>query len=194
MSDKDTIIKIRNTTGAGIMDIKEALEESGGDEEKALELLRKKGQKIAAKRAQRETSEGWIGSYLHSTGKVASLVRLQCETDFVARNEQFRQLAHDIAMHIAAANPIYLKQEDVPADVIEKEREIYREEAGSGNKPAEIIEKIVAGKLEKFYEETCLLSQPYIKDDSRTILQLIEEATAAIGEKIEIGGFSREQI
>jgi len=193
MSDKATIIQIRNKTGAGIMDIKEALEAAGGDEDKALELLRKKGQKIAAKRAERDAGEGWVGSYVHATGKVAALVRLQCETDFVARNPQFQELAHDIAMHVVAANPVYLNPSDVPAEIIEKEREIYREEAGT-DKPAEILEKIVEGKVAKYFAETCLIEQPFIKDDSRTIRQLIEEATAAIGEKIEIGGFSREQI
>jgi len=193
MSDKATIIQIRNKTGAGIMDIKEALEAAGGDEDKALELLRKKGQKIAAKRAERDAGEGWVGSYVHATGKVAALVRLQCETDFVARNPQFQELAHDIAMHVVATNPVYLNPSDVPAEIIEKEREIYREEAGT-DKPAEILEKIVEGKVAKYFAETCLIEQPFIKDDSRTIRQLIEEATAAIGEKIEIGGFSREQI
>jgi elongation factor Ts len=194
MSDKQTIMDLRNKTGAGIMDIKEALEESKGDEEKALEHLRKKGQKIAAKRAHRETGEGWVGSYVHANGKVAAQVKLMCETDFVARNKDFQQLAYAIAMHITAADPSYAKPEDVPEDIIAKEKEIYQAEVGKQGKSGDIAEKIIQGKLDKFYDEVCLVNQKYIKDDSKTIQQLLDEATAKIGEKIEVGGFSRLQI
>jgi elongation factor Ts len=163
MSNKDTIQKIRTQTGAGIIDIKEALEESGGDEEKALEFLRKKGQKIAAKRADRETGEGWVGSYVHANGKVAAQVKLMCETDFVARNEGFQELAKDIAMQVVATDPVYTNREEVPE-----------------------------GK--SIDDEELLVNQKFIKDDSKTIQVLLDEATAKIGEKIEVGGFSRLQI
>ncbi|MBI4122412.1 MAG: elongation factor Ts [Parcubacteria group bacterium] len=194
MSEKELIIKLRNQTGAGIMDIKEALAESGGDEEQAIVLLRKKGQKIAAKRAERQAGEGWIGSYVHSNGKVASLVKLVCETDFVARNADFQTLAKDLAMHLAASNPLYLAPADIPADALEKEKAILREEAASSGKGADMVEKIVQGKLAKYYGEVCFLNQPFVKDDSKTIANLLEEATAKIGEKIEIAGFIRMQI
>jgi elongation factor Ts len=191
---KDIIIKLRKQTGAGIIDIKEALEESGGDEEKALDVLRKKGKKIASKRAGREAGEGWIGSYVHANGKAAAMVKLQCETDFVARNVEFQELAHDIAMQVVAANPEYLKPEDVPTEVIEKEKEIYTEEVKKQGKPDDMIEKITQGKLEKYYQEVCLLKQAYIKDDLKNIEQLLEEATAKIGEKIEVTEFERLEI
>jgi len=194
MATKETIMKIRSSTGAGIMDIKEALEASGDDEVKALEFLRKKGQKIANKRADREAGEGYIGSYVHSNGKVSAQVKLQCETDFVARNQDFRTLACDLAMHITASNPEYLRPEDVPSEVLEKEKEIYAEEASKQGKTGEIAERIIQGKLEKFYQENCLLNQVFIKDDSKKIIDLINEATVKIGEKIEIAGFSRLEI
>lgn len=194
MPSKETIIKIRNLTGAGIMDIKEALEAAGDDETKAIEFLRKKGQKIASKRADREAGEGYIGTYLHSNGKISAQVKLQCETDFVGRNEEFRSLAKDLAMHIAASNPQYLKLEDIPSEIIEKEKEIYSAEIEGQGKSEDITEKIVQGKLNKFYEETCLIDQIFIKDDSKKIKDLIDEATAKIGEKIEITEFSRLEI
>ena len=194
MSTKDAIIKIRKQTGAGVMDIKEALEEADGDEAKVMDILRKKGQKIAAKRSEREAGEGWIGSYVHANGKIASLVKLQCETDFVARNPEFQELAKDIAMHITASDPSYLSAQDVPAEVIAKEKDIYAEEVKREGKPAEIVEKIVQGKIGKFYSEACLLNQAYIKDDSKTIKDLLDEATAKIGEKIEVTEFNRMQI
>lgn len=194
MSDKETIIKLREQTGAGILDIKEALEEASGDESKALELLRKKGQKVAAKRAERVAGEGFIGSYIHSNGKVGAMVKLQCETDFVGRNEDFRELAKDLAMHITAANPIYVKSDEIPEQVIAKEKEIYAEEVKKQGKPDNMIEKIVSGKLEKYYEDACLLNQKFIKDDSKKIQDLLNEATGKIGEKIEITEFVRFQI
>ncbi len=194
MSDKELLIKLRRQTGAGIVDIKEALEEAGNDEEKAIEILRKKGQKIAAKRADRQTGEGVIGSYVHANGKLGAMVQLQCETDFVARNEEFTQLAYDIAMHVVGANPLYLSPETVPADVLEKERSIYKEEVEKEGKPAEMADKIIEGKVGKWYEDVCLLNQKFIKDDSKTIGQLVEEATAKTGEKIEVANFARLHI
>ncbi|MBU2575924.1 elongation factor Ts [Patescibacteria group bacterium] len=161
MSDKEILIKLRRQTGAGIMDIKEALEESGNDQEKALKILRKKGQKIAAKRADREAGEGFIGSYVHSNGKIATIVKLQCETDFVARNEDFRALAKDLAMHITATDPVCVSKEDAPEDA---------------------------------QEEDILLNQKFVKDESKKIQDLLDEAAAKIGEKIEVSGFSRLQI
>ena len=176
------------------MDIKEALQESGVDEAKAIEFLRKKGQKIAAKRAERQAGEGWIGSYVHSNGKVAGFVSLKCETDFVARNAEFQALAHDLAMHAVASNPIYLKPEDVPAEIIEKEKEIYKAEAAQAGKTGDMVDKIIEGKLSKFYSDVCFLKQPYFKDDAKTVQTLLDEATGKIGEKIEIGEFKRVQI
>ena len=191
---KETIIKLRKQTGAGMNDIKEALEESKGDEEKALEILRKKGQKIVSKRATREAGEGWIGSYIHANGKAGALVKLACETDFVARNEDFQELAHDIAMQVVASSPEYLKPEDVPQEILEKEKEIYAEEVKKEGKPENIVDKIIQGKIEKFYTESCLLRQAFIKDDSKTIEQLVDEATAKIGEKVEIKEFAKLDI
>ena len=194
MSNKEILIKLRQQTGAGIMDIKEALEQAGNDQAKAVEFLRKKGQKMSAKRAERVAGEGFIGSYVHSNGKVASMVSLRCETDFVARNSEFQSLAKDLAMHITAANPLYIKPEDIPLPVIEKEKEIYIEDIKREQKPESMAEKIIQGKLEKFFEDACLLNQKFIKDDSKKIKDLIDEATAKIGEKIEISGFSRLEI
>jgi len=194
MSDKDILMKLRRQTGAGILDIKEALGESGNDEEKAIELLRKKGQKIAAKRADREAGEGWIGSYVHANGKVAAVVKLQCETDFVARNEEFQKLAYEIAMHIVGMSPMYVAPADIPAEAAERERALHAETVEKEGKPAEIAQKIITGKLEKWYEEICLLNQKYIKDDSKTVGELVQEASAKTGEKIEVTEFSRLQI
>lgn len=183
--------RLRELTGAGMMDAKQALSEAAGDFDRALENLRKQGKKIAAKKAEREASEGLIGVYLHSNGKVAAMVELKCETDFVARTDKFKQLANDIAMQIAAMSPAYLSPEDVPEEVKEKEREIYRAEVEQQGKPAEIVEKIVEGKLNKFYSQVCLLKQQFIKDDSLTIEQLLEQSIAALGENIKIGKFVR---
>jgi elongation factor Ts len=187
MIDSQTIQKLRANTGAGIMDVKKALEEANGNEEQALEILRKMGQKIAAKKqAEREANEGIIGSYIHANGKVAAMVLLTCETDFVAKTEDFKNLAHDIAMQIAAMNPLYINTSEVPAELIEKEKTFYKEELEKEGKPAEIQEKIIEGKLNKYYEDICLLNQKFIKDDTKTIVDLITDATAKLGEKIEI--------
>ena len=177
-----------------MMDIKEALVEARGDEQAAIDILRKTGQKIAAKRAERTTGEGFIGSYVHSNGKVAGLVKLQCETDFVARNSDFKALAHDLAMQVVASSPLYLKSSEISSAVIDREKSVYRVEVEKTGKTGEMADKIIEGKLSKFYSDVCLLNQAFFKDDKKTIQTLLDEATAKIGEKIEIGGFSRVQI
>jgi len=187
----DQIRELRQKTGAGVMDAKEVLEKTNGDIEKAIELLRKRGQKIAAEKQSREAKEGWIGHYIHTNGKVAALVELYCETDFVARNAEFKELAHNIAMQIAAMNPSYLSPHDVPEEEKEKEREIYREQMINDKKPKNIIDKIIEGKLSKFYSEICLLKQPYFQDEKKTIEDLVTEKISKLGEKIEIGKFVR---
>ncbi|HOY56120.1 MAG TPA: translation elongation factor Ts [bacterium] len=190
--DSKIIQKLRATTGAGIMDVKKALEEAGGDEQKALEILRIRGQKIATKKQEeRVAKEGAIAAYVHANGKVAALVMLACETDFVARNEEFKSLAHDIAMQVAAMNPQFLTADKVPQDVVEKEKEIMRASLQDEKKPAAVLEKIMAGKLQKFFEEVCLLEQKFIKDDTKTIADLINEQTAKLGEKIEVKKIAR---
>lgn len=191
MSNAEIIKQLRAQTGAGIMDVKEALDESGDNAEKALELLRKKGLKVAAKKQDRVAKEGLVESYLHGTGKVGSLVALACETDFVARNEEFKQLAKDIALHVTAMDPLYVSSEDVPEDVLAKEREIYAEQMKGDSKPPEVMEKILDGKVKKYFEQVCLLNQPFVKDDSKTIGDLVTEATAKLGEKIEVKNFVR---
>jgi len=193
--DTSLITKLRDMTGAGVADCKEALQEADNDLDKAVELLRKKGATKAAKKmAERTAGEGLIGSYIHANGKIGVLVELRCETDFVARNEAFQQLAKDISMQVAGANPLYLSPEDVTADVIEREKGIYREQLAAEGKPAEMIEKIIEGKLQKFYQEVCLLKQAFIKDDSITIEQLVQDNVAKLGEKIEVAKFVRYQI
>ena len=182
---------LRDKTGAGMMDCKNALKTCNGDEEKAIAWLREKGLAKAQKKAGRATSEGWIGSYIHSNGKIGVLVELKCETDFVARNEKFLALAKDLAMQIAATNPVCVRPEDLPEDLIAKEKEIYLKQAKEEGKPEHIAEKIVEGRLKKYYKEVCLLEQPFIKDDSKTIKDLINEAIAVLGENIQIGRFSR---
>ncbi len=187
----ETIKQLRELTGAGIVDVKQALDATDGDLTKATEYLRKQGKKVAMKKAERTTREGVIGSYVHANGKVAALVALACETDFVARNKDFQDLAHDIALHIAAASPEYRSREDVPEDVLAKEREIIGEQLAQEKKPAAVVEKIVEGKLAKYFEEHCLLQQPFVKDDSVTVGELVEAAIAKIGENIEIRDFVR---
>ncbi len=182
---------LRDKTGAGMMDCKKALTESGGDEEKAIAWLRQKGLSKAAKRAGRATSEGLIGSYIHTNGKIGVMVELKCETDFVARNERFQQLAKDLAMQIAASSPICVSPEDLPADVLEKEKAIYRQKALDEGKPEKIVDKIVEGSLKKYYQETCLLEQPYIRDDKRAVKELVNDTVAVLGENIQVGRFVR---
>lgn len=186
--------ELRDQTGAGMMAAKQALTEADGDLDRAVELLRKKGQKIADKKSSREMNEGTIGVYLHSNGKIAALVAITCETDFVARNQSFIDLANELAMQVVAMSPQYVKPEEVPAAVVAKEQEIYQAELKESGKPAAVIEKIVAGKLEKFYSEVCLLKQAYIKDDKLTIEQWLTEKIAKIGENINVKAFVRYQL
>lgn len=192
--DAKLVKTLREMTGAGMLECKSALEEANGDLEAAVEILRKKGVAKAAKKAGRETKEGLIHSYIHAGGRIGVLLELNCETDFVARNELFKELANEIALQIAAMKPQYVKREDVPREVVEKEGEIAREAAMAEGKPAHIAEKIAEGKLEKFYKEVCLYEQPYIKDDKKTIEELIKEYIAKIGENIQVRRFSRFEL
>ena len=186
--------ELRAATGAGILDCKKALEEHGGDFDAAVESLRKKGLAKAAKKADRDANEGTIGYYVHTNSKVASMVKLNCETDFVARTEQFLQLARDIAMHITASLPLYVERAQVASDAVDKEKEIYREQMANSGKPAHVVEKIIEGKLDKWYSEVCLLEQPFIKNPDVTIQAMLTDAIASLGENIKIGGFSRLEI
>lgn len=183
--------QLRDMTGAGMMDCRKALTETGGDLTKAVEELRKASAKVALKKQDRATSEGLVEAYIHPGAKLGVLLKLVCETDFVARNPEFQQLAKDIALQIAAMNPQYLKPEDVPAEIVEKEKEIYREQLKVEGKPAEIVEKILTGKVQKYYEENCLLEQSFIKDEDKKIKDLIKENISKIGENIVIKRFSR---
>jgi len=183
--------ELRDKTGAGMMDCKAALEESGGDLEKAIEVLRKKGLAQAAKRAGRIAKDGVIGHYIHLGGKVGVLVEVNCETDFVARTPEFQTLAKEIAMHIAAMSPLVVKREDLSAELVEKEREIYRAQFAGQNKPANVIEKIVDGKLESYYSQVCLLDQPFARDPNVSIKQMVTAATAKTGENVTITRFVR---
>ncbi|HHW92520.1 MAG TPA: translation elongation factor Ts [Firmicutes bacterium] len=183
--------ELREKTGAGMMDCKKALLESNGDLEKAMEILREKGLAAAAKRAGRVTGEGIIDSYIHAGGKIGVLVEVNCETDFVARNQQFKEFAHNIAMQIAATNPSYVSIEEVPEEVVAREREILRQQALNEGKPEKIVDKIVDGRLAKFYQEVCLLEQAYIRDQDRTVKDLLAEQIATIGENISIRRFVR---
>ena len=186
--------ELRQATSAGILDCKKALADTAGNFDEAVEFLRKKGLSTAAKKADRETSEGVIGNYVHAGAKVASLVKLACETDFVARTDQFQEMARDIAMHIVAARPLYVNREEVPADLVASEMAIYREQAANTGKPEAVVEKIVAGKLDKWYSEVCLLEQSFVKDPDQTIQDLLTSSIAALGENIQLEGFSRLQI
>jgi elongation factor Ts len=189
----DMVRELREKTGAGMMDCKRALTESGGDAEKAIKVLREKGLATAAKKSGRVASEGLIGSYIHMD-KIGVLVEINCETDFVARTDDFRELAKDVAMHIAASNPSYLSREDVPQEVVEREKEIYR--AQISNKPPQVVDKIVEGKLDKFYGESCLLDQIFIKDpdQKQKVKDLITDKIAKLGENILVRRFVRFQL
>src|SRR3954462_3812020 len=183
--------ELREKTGAGMMDCKKALAETSGDFEKAVEYLRKKGIASAAKKAGRATKEGSVTSYIHGEGKVGVLLEVNCETDFVARTEQFRQFVKDVAMHVAAASPQWVRPEEVPADVIAKEKEIAVAQMQASGKPAAVLEKIAEGKIKKFYEDNCLMQQVFVKDPNKTIEQLLKEAIATLGENIAIRRFTR---
>ena len=188
------IIQLRAQTGAGMKDCREALEEAKGDLAKAVEILRKKGAKIANKRAEKEASEGIVYAYIHANNKIGALVELNCETDFVAKNEEFRKLAHDLAMQIAAQSPLYIAPEDVPEEVLNKEKELYKDQLLAEGKPEKMLAKIIEGKIAKWQEEVCLLKQTFIKNEDITIEDLINEKIASLGEKIQVGGFCRKQI
>jgi elongation factor Ts len=185
---------LRDRTGAGFTACREALLESNGEVEQAINILRKKGQAAAQKKAQRATSEGLVGSYIHAGGKIGVLVEINCESDFVARTEDFQKLCHGVAMHIAALDPRFLKREEVTQDTLDREREIYREQAKATGKPEPVIEKIVTGKMEKFYEENCLYEQHFIKDEGTTVKELVDQAIAKLGENITIRRFSRFKV
>jgi len=183
--------KLRELTGAGMMECKAALTEAKGDIEEATTILRKRGLAQATKKAGRTTNEGVIGHYIHMGGKIGVLVEVNCESDFVARTEDFQSVVKEIAMHIAAASPVYVRREDVPAEVLDRERDIYRSQMEGQNKPPQVIEKIIEGKLNSFYEQVCLLDQPSIRDPKVTIGQLVQQAIAKLGENIAVPRFVR---
>jgi len=192
--DAKLVKSLRDKTGAGMMNCRKALQESEGDLEKAVDWLRKQGIAKAAKRSSRSASEGIVSSYVHLGGKIGVIVEVNCETDFVARTDEFQLLAKDIAMHIAATNPDVVSREEVPAETVNKEKEIYREQAAQSGKPEKVLDKIVEGRLDKYYQEICLLEQAFVKNPDVSVKQLIEEATAKIGEKIQVRRFARYQL
>jgi len=189
--DAKTVMELRRATGAGVMDAKKALVDAGGDIEKATELLKKSGAAKAAKREGRETAEGVVASYIHHTKKLGSLVELQCETDFVARNDEFQALADDIAMQVAAIDPLYLSPETVPANELEKQREIFTEEVEKEGKPDNMKDTIVSGKMEKWFKDVCLLKQPFFKDEEMSVEERIQGVIAKTGENITVARFVR---
>lgn len=189
---KQNLVKLRQLTGAGMMDCKKALDETGGDFQKAQEIIRKRGLDIAKKKSSREAKEGQIISYIHAGGKLGVLLEINCETDFVAKNETFQAFARDVAMQIAAAQPLYVASENIPADVLEREKAIFADQVAG--KPADVQEKILEGKLTKRYEDLCLLNQKFVKDDSKTIQDLLTELIAKIGENIIIRRFTRFEV
>ena len=191
MITADMVKQLRERTGAGMMDCKEALTETNGDLDKAIEYLREKGLAAAAKKAGRIAAEGIVEAYIHGNGRIGVLVEVNIETDFAAKNEDFRGFVKDVAMQIAASKPEYVRKEEVPADVIEKEKEILKAQALNEGKPEKIVEKMVEGRIEKYYKEVCLLEQPFIKDPDRTVQQLMNEKIATIGENISIRRFAR---
>ena len=186
--------ELRVKTGTGMMDCKKALTECNGDFEKAIEYLRKKGMSAAAKRSSKTTKDGTIAFYIHMGGKIGVMVEINCETDFVARTDDFRALGKDIAMHITAANPLYLKPEDVPEDVLEKEKDIYKSQALAEGKPEKIIDRIILGKLKKYYEDACLLEQKFVKDPDISVGTLVNNMIAKSGENIVVKRFARFQL
>jgi elongation factor Ts len=190
-----TMVKeLRAATNAGVLDCQKALKEVDGDFEQAVDLLRKKGLATAAKKAARDTNEGIIGNYVHAGSKVASLVEVNCETDFVARTDQFQQLAKDIAMHVVAARPLYVSREEVPETIIESEKIVFREQMADSGKPEQVLEKIIEGKRDKWLSEICLLEQAFVKNPDQTINDLLVENVAALGENIRVNKFARLEI
>jgi elongation factor Ts len=186
--------ELRSKTGAGMMDCKRALTDTGGDMEKALRLLREKGLASAKKRLQKTAEQGVIESYIHLGRQIGAIVELNCETDFVARNDEFLELAHFIALQIAACNPRYLDRESVPQELVDSETEIYRAKCEADGKPEKVWDRIVSGMLEKFYQDICLLEQPFVKDPSLTVSELVTQAAAKMGEKVEVSRFTRFQV
>ncbi len=186
--------ELREKTGAPMMDCKQALSEAAGDMEKAFLILRKKGQASMEKRAARVTSEGSVASYIHAGGKIGVLVEVNCESDFVARTDDFKELVHDIAMHIAASDPKFVRKEDVTPEAYEREKDIYRAQAAATGKPANVVEKIVEGKMAKFYEEVCLYDQPFIKDQTISVAQLIASKIGKLGENIAVRRYARFKV
>lgn len=195
MSISATEVKeLREKTNAGILDCKKALNETDGDMEEAVKYLREKGIAEAEKKAGRTASEGLVESYIHMGGKIGVLVEINCETDFVAKNDAFKELVNNIAMHIAASNPKYLSREDIPEDVIEQEKEVLRTQALNNDKPEHVVDQIVEGRLEKFFTQNCLLEQPYVRDEDKTVEELITEKIAELGENINIRRFTRYEL
>ncbi|MBI2485323.1 elongation factor Ts [Candidatus Uhrbacteria bacterium] len=192
--DAKAVAMLREQTGAGMMDAKRALEEAAGDTQKAAEILRVKGITKAASKTERETKEGRVHAYVHATGKLGVLVEVQCETDFVARTEGFQALCNDLALHVAASAPLYVSRTEVPAEVVEKECALMTAEVEAQGKPAEIVQKIVEGKMEKYFSEICLLEQAFVKDEEKNINDVVAEAVAKLGENIQIRRFARLQI
>jgi elongation factor Ts len=190
----ELVKELREKTGAGMLDCKNALEKANGDINKAIEILREKGLAVAQKRSGRAASQGMVGAYIHMNGKIGVLVEVNCETDFVANTKEFQDFVHELAMQIAATDPRYVKREDVPEEVIAKEKEIYAKQLEEQKKPPQVIEKIVAGKLEKFYEEVCLLDQPYVRDDKKKISDLLKDLIGKLGENIVVRRFVRFQV
>ena len=195
-SDAKTVMELRDRTGAGVMDCKAALQASDGNLDAAVEFLRKKGLADAKKREHREAKDGLVHAYIHAGGKLGTLIEVNCETDFVAKTDAFVTLVRDLAMQVAATNPAYVAREDVPATVLEKEREIYREQMADQKKPPQVLDKIVEGKLEKFYSEQCLLEQPFIKDATgkTRVKELVDQVNAATKEKVVVKRFARFQV
>lgn len=194
MISANLVKELRERTGAGMMDCKKALVEANGDLEKAIEILREKGLAAAAKRSGRTTAEGLVEAYIHGEGRIGVLLEINCETDFVAKTEEFKELAKDIAMQIAAAKPLYVSRNDIPEEEIEKEKSILKAQALNEGKPENIVEKMVEGRIEKYYKEVCLLEQPFIKDPDKSVEQLITEKIAKIGENISVRRFVRYEL
>jgi len=194
VSELDAIRELRARTGAGVLDCKKAIAESGGDIQKAIDVLRKRGIAKAESKAGREAKEGIIEAYIHPGAKLGVLLELNCETDFVARNQEFKNLAHDVAMHIAASDPVAVSRGDVPEEVLQREREIYTEQARASGKPEHVVEKVVAGRLDKYYKENCLLEQPFVKDPDKTVKDVVTEAIARLGENIFVQRFQRFKV
>ncbi|MDD4062673.1 MAG: translation elongation factor Ts [Candidatus Pacebacteria bacterium] len=194
MSDLDNVKKLREETGISLMECKKACEEAGGDIEAAKEILRKRGQAMAAKKSERITGEGRISSYIHQNGRIGVLLDVRCESDFVAKSEDFENLSKEICLQVAAMKPMFVSEEEIPADVLEKEKSIYLEQAKNSGKPEEIVEKMVQGKISNYKKEVSLMSQPWVKDDSKTISDLVKECIAKTGENMTVARFVRYEL